>query len=191
MRFSDRHVQVDTDCYLFRIYEEDENLTHQEVIHLWECDAEFVQFYSSLLLKLGFMGFCWEMPPITASSLSESHEFVVIKSMAHEAIRPDPSAFAEHFNTLALAVAFPNLGKNGIMIAPTPQAGLDAGSISSFIKTASAEQLTSIWSLVAKEVNKQVGDAPTWVSTAGLGVSWLHIRIDTKPKYYRYKPYKN
>lgn len=29
-----------------------------------------------------------------------------------------------------------------------------------------------------------------WISTSGLGVSWLHIRIDTYPKYYNYEEYK-
>ena len=33
-------------------------------------------------------------------------------------------------------------------------------------------------------------DAPAWVSTSGLGVSWLHIRIDTRPKYYSYAPFR-
>ena len=29
-----------------------------------------------------------------------------------------------------------------------------------------------------------------WLSTHGLGIPWLHIRIDTIPKYYSYKNYK-
>jgi hypothetical protein len=29
-----------------------------------------------------------------------------------------------------------------------------------------------------------------WISTIELGVSWLHVRIDSTPKYYHYTPYK-
>lgn len=29
-----------------------------------------------------------------------------------------------------------------------------------------------------------------WFSTSGLGVAWLHFRIDPFPKYYTYRPYK-
>eukprot|EP01034_Spumella_vulgaris_P037636 gene37636-46431_t len=29
-----------------------------------------------------------------------------------------------------------------------------------------------------------------WLSTSGLGVSWLHVRVDTVPKYYNWKEYK-
>ena len=30
----------------------------------------------------------------------------------------------------------------------------------------------------------------TWLSTSGLGVYWLHVRLDSYPKYYTYRPYK-
>ncbi len=29
----------------------------------------------------------------------------------------------------------------------------------------------------------------TAVLAAGLGVAWLHIRLDDRPKYYRHAPY--
>jgi hypothetical protein len=29
-----------------------------------------------------------------------------------------------------------------------------------------------------------------WVSTAGTGVPWLHVRRDTRPKYDRHAPYR-
>ena len=35
----------------------------------------------------------------------------------------------------------------------------------------------------------EAGDMPLWVSTAGLGVSWLHVRLDARPKYYRHDAY--
>lgn len=51
--------------------------------------------------------------------------------------------------------------------------------------------------LVGKEVERRVASnshggtpVPLWVSTSGLGVSWLHVRLDSRPKYYTYAPYK-
>jgi len=35
------------------------------------------------------------------------------------------------------------------------------------------------------------GAGPPWVSTAGMGVPWLHVRLDTRPKYYRHAPYRS
>merc|ERR1719291_1630087 len=31
---------------------------------------------------------------------------------------------------------------------------------------------------------------PLWVSTAGYDIAWLHMRLDNKPKFYRFKEYK-
>ncbi|MDF9799652.1 hypothetical protein OKW21_004915 [Catalinimonas alkaloidigena] len=28
------------------------------------------------------------------------------------------------------------------------------------------------------------------MSTSGLGVYWLHIRLDSRPKYYQFDPYR-
>ena len=33
------------------------------------------------------------------------------------------------------------------------------------------------------------GAMPTWLSTAGMGVSWLHVRLDSQPKYYGFAAY--
>lgn len=30
-----------------------------------------------------------------------------------------------------------------------------------------------------------------WLSTSGLGVPWIHIRLDNSPKYYTWEPYAN
>jgi len=32
---------------------------------------------------------------------------------------------------------------------------------------------------------------PRWLSTSGLGVSYLHVRIDKRPKYYSFDEYRN
>ena len=40
-----------------------------------------------------------------------------------------------------------------------------------------------------RELLPKRGDAPTWVSTAGGGVAWLHVRLDSAPKYYTHRPY--
>lgn len=34
-------------------------------------------------------------------------------------------------------------------------------------------------------------DAPLWVSTSGLGVPWLHVRLDDAPKYYTHRPFRD
>ncbi len=41
-----------------------------------------------------------------------------------------------------------------------------------------------------QEMEKRVSDKPVWLSTAGGGVPWLHVRLDNRPKYYSYRPYR-
>jgi hypothetical protein len=47
----------------------------------------------------------------------------------------------------------------------------------------------AVWATAARLVRENLGDTPRWLSTAGLGVPWLHLRLDSYPKYYRYRPY--
>jgi hypothetical protein len=37
---------------------------------------------------------------------------------------------------------------------------------------------------------RRVGRQPVWLSTAGAGVAWLHVRLDDRPKYYGHGPYR-
>ena len=36
-----------------------------------------------------------------------------------------------------------------------------------------------------------LSEKPLWLSTAGGGVAWLHLRIDSRPKYYSHRPYRD
>lgn len=36
----------------------------------------------------------------------------------------------------------------------------------------------------------RLGVRPVWLSTAGMGVSWLHVRLDARPKYYGFAAYR-
>ena len=190
MKYQSKSTVVDGDVRLFRLFGEGKCLTHGEVHQLWREDEKFAQFYSEQLLSAGFTGFCWETPAITAESLDTDHEFVVVRSDSHRRLVANPAPFSEHFQHGAFTVAFPNLGRNGVMIAPTPAKDFEGQSIGAFLSSASDERIADLWSVVGSEVSAQVGANPIWVSTAGLGVSWLHVRIDTRPKYYRYQPYK-
>ena len=52
-------------------------------------------------------------------------------------------------------------------------------SLSTFSRTAPLKQQISFWRKVGNSIKKD-----DWISTSGLGVSWLHLRIAKYPKYY-------
>lgn len=40
-------------------------------------------------------------------------------------------------------------------------------------------------------MHARLGAKPVWLSTAGAGVPWLHVRLDDHPKYYGYALYRS
>jgi hypothetical protein len=106
---------------------------------------------------------------------------------------PDAAAFAEHFRgeVEGGVVEFPNLGKDAFMVVPCPLGPPSAyGHLAAFVREAPEAQQHALWNLVGAAMQRRLGTKPVWLSTAGAGVSWLHMRLDDRPKYYGYAPYR-
>jgi hypothetical protein len=58
-----------------------------------------------------------------------------------------------------------------------------------FLRKGSKDQVRALWRVTADTMLDQISDTPIWLSTAGLGVIWLHLRLDSRPKYYSYRTY--
>jgi hypothetical protein len=88
-------------------------------------------------------------------------------------------------------VEFPNLGRDAIMVVPCPiGAASKYGHLAAFIRQAPESQKHALWEVVGEAMERRLGKSPVWLSTAGAGVSWLHVRLDDRPKYYGYGPYR-
>ena len=86
---------------------------------------------------------------------------------------------------------FENLGKDAILVVPSPLGSEPAYShLAAFIRYAPENQRHLLWRIVGQTVQNEISARPLWVSTAGGGVDWLHVRLDSRPKYYGYAPYK-
>tara|TARA_Y100000310_G_scaffold255230_1_gene262573 strand:- start:517 stop:999 length:483 start_codon:yes stop_codon:yes gene_type:complete len=82
-------------------------------------------------------------------------------------------------------VTFPNLSGDTILIVPIPKKGKNYAHIKNFIDNASITQQKAFWKQVVKTAKKQLKMYDhIWISTHGLGVPYLHVRISNKPKYY-------
>jgi len=78
-----------------------------------------------------------------------------------------------------------------VLVVPCPIGPPAAyAHLASFLRQAPVEQMHTLWEMVGEAVESRLGAAPVWVSTAGMGVSWLHVRLDDRPKYYGYRPYR-
>jgi hypothetical protein len=167
-------------------------LSWDEVLGRWQSDAAFRNFFLRALADAPFAAYRWETPPLTRQSLNRPFEFVLLDSPGLDRA-VEREAFAEHFARAgsATAVTFGNLGGDAVLIAPVPQ-GPDShyGHLAAFVRHASLAQKHDLWQAVAKATRQRIGDQPVWLSTAGAGVSWLHVRLDDRPKYYGHRPYQ-
>jgi hypothetical protein len=165
--------------------------TVAEVLRSWQGDAGFRLLFSSLLADAPYTAYRWETPAMTAASVSRPFEFVLLDDPGL-ARRPDPDAFAEHFRPDGPGVVvFPNLGGDAIMVVPCPLAAASAyGHLAAFVRLAPEAQRHALWQAIGEAMTRRIGVKPVWLSTAGAGVSWLHVRLDDRPKYYGYEPYR-
>ena len=166
------------------------DLSFGDVLTRLSNEKAFREAWIGAFRSVSMDAYCWECPPVTATTSSRPFECVLVENRLLQKLAPDPSAFAEHFRSDRSVVAFSNLGRDSLLIAPCPRPGRDFAHLARFMKEADDNQADELWRQVGASVLGRMGDVPVWLSTAGLGISWLHVRLDSRPKYYRYAPYK-
>jgi hypothetical protein len=167
--------------------------SYARVLRSWRDDQEFRSLFIAYLANTPFSAFRWESPPVTASTSGRVFEFVVLDSPGL-ASNPSSDAFDKYFDAAAVqagVVEFPNLGRDAILVVPCPQAAPSAyGHLAAFVREAPESQRHALWALVGDAMQRRVRAAPVWLSTAGAGVPWLHVRLDDLPKYYGFAAYR-
>lgn len=188
-----RSHQLVNDRILWFTIEENSPLPFSEVLFLWEQSEEFRDYFIDLLSHSPFKAYRWETPAISSITADRSFEFVLLDSPILER-QPNARAFSEHFigKVPGSVVKFQNLRNDAILVVPSPFNPTDNyySNIGSFTRNASRSQQHELWKLVGRTALNRLNDQPVWVSTAGAGVPWLHIRLDDRPKYYGYTAYR-
>ena len=166
--------------------------TFGEVLAAWAGDAAFRAWFTRGLAELPYAAFKWETPALTVETLKQPFAYVALDSPGL-ARRVDPLAFARFFAGASAdsVVSFTNLGGDATLVVPVP-AGPTAhhGHLAAFVRGAPEAQQHALWQGVASAMMRRLGSRPVWLSTAGAGVSWLHVRLDDRPKYYGHAPFR-
>ena len=191
LRLETSHVSSRVTCH--RLFDGDLVVSYGRFIELLARETEFRSYLTSVLVNSKFTAFRWETPPVSAANVDREFEFVLVNSpnLDRTASR---TSFQQHFaksNIPNDVLAFPNLGRNAQMIVPCPTENDQCYThLASFLRGAPKEQIDRLWAVVGSEMQLATGDKPMWLSTAGGGVPWLHVRIDQFPKYYHHAAYK-
>lgn len=167
--------------------------TMRDALELVRDDTAFRRLLAGTLASVPVESFFWECPPTSREHQDRPFEFVVVEATVLTEIEPDPSSFRPHFDLApdADVVTFPNLAGDATLVVPAPRTAAPAyGHLATFVRTAPPGQVDELFRAVGCAIEDCLSDEPLWVSTAGLGVPWLHIRLDSRPKYYRYTPFK-
>jgi hypothetical protein len=174
----------------YRLLQDDVPLGYAEVLVRWRKDAGFRSFFTGLLVDAPFAAYRWETPPVTESTIGREFEFVLLRSDTLERT-VDPAAFTNHFRDELDVATFPNLGGDAVMVVPCPRAPNSVyGHLAAFLRRAPKAQVHDLWRSVGEAMAARLSERAVWLSTAGMGVAWLHVRLDSRPKYYSHAPYR-
>ncbi|WDI40272.1 DUF6940 family protein [Bremerella sp. P1] len=150
------------------------------------CQAAFNQ----TLAESAYEAFRWELPGLTTTTWTQPFECVLVESLELRRSARS-SAFEEHFTGDQQVVTFANLRGDATLVVPSPMAEKEAyPHLAAFVREAPAAQQRLLWQAVGETLAKRISEKPVWLSTAGAGVPWLHVRLDDRPKYYSYGPYR-
>lgn len=134
--------------------------------------------------------FFWRTSVIDNSVDLPYHEEFIEDERFLSQTRQDLKAFNEHFISKKnidkkYAIHFPNLSSDTTLVVPVPKKGKNFINLFYFMKNASKIQQQELWKLVVKQAKTMLKKHKNiWISTHGLGVNYLHVRISNSPKYY-------
>lgn len=178
-----------------RVRSDGQTMSWSAVLTAWREASDFRQVFIDMLAAAPWAAYFWETPAVSAAHLDQAFEFVLVDSPLLAGVEPEPGAFQEHFpgpDTEAGVVVFPNLGGDAVLVAPCPGSTTASyAHLAAFCRNAPVRQQHALWQGVADAMLTRLERPdPVWLSTAGQGVFWLHVRLDDRPKYYSYAPYR-
>lgn len=171
--------------------------TWNQVISLWQSNPDFRDLTTLALSKSPYNAFFWETPPIADCTRLKAWECVMIDAPELTGVTANPFPFAQQFERQESdkeICLFPNLGGDALLVVPHRTEPLSIHAhLAAFLRNASHSYTDMLWQILVKAISHRLDTTngfPLWISTSGLGVSWLHIRLDSFPKYYTYSPYR-
>ncbi len=166
-------------------------LNWREVLTLWQNDPDFCRFYLRFLADVPFEAYFWEHPPFTLEMLNRGYEVSFYDSPVLAGKQANSRRFDSFFESDLPVVSFLNLGGDARLIVPCPRAPEDAFThLAKFVRTASETQGVALLQLMGETLLSEASNNKIYLSTSGLGVYWLHIRLDERPKYYQSRRYR-
>eukprot|EP00477_Mikrocytos_mackini_P002256 GAHX01002488.1.p1 GENE.GAHX01002488.1~~GAHX01002488.1.p1 ORF type:complete len:291 (+),score=45.59 GAHX01002488.1:50-922(+) len=140
-----------------------------------------------------FDAYYFEVIKVQKSELNTKvFEFVLIKTSIKNI--QDAATFGTKIENSALAVVFDSTSSPPAKLV-CPHKGTESynAHLAIYARNSSDEEFEYTWRLAFKTFFEDIdsaGNKVRYLSTHGQAVLWLHIRIESTPKYYHYNEYK-
>lgn len=171
---------------------------HDALTLMKDRDSPLTKTLIKLLQTESSTAYYWECPPINVDTVhSRNFEFVIIRAPSLDQVSVDMRSFLEHFSSsVDSTAAFRSLGGDALLISPVPLEDVDQNTyahLAVFIRGAPETQVKDFFVAIASSAlaNLPLSGSNCWLSTSGNGVSYLHARLDSRPKYYNWVEYKD
>jgi hypothetical protein len=153
-----------------------------EVLKKWECGS-VLKYPKKINTR-----FLWKTSMISSEKdLYFNEAYIIANDLPYV---QDFTSFKEYLkydgrDSSKAVVSFYNFSKDTMLIVPMPIKGKNYATIKDFIDNAEIDQQRKLWAETASVAKNMLkSHRKIWISTHGYGVSYLHIRISIKPKYY-------
>lgn len=146
-----------------------------------------------------------ETPPLSNATLDLAFELTAVRVL-EEDYEPLHRDTFEHVvssrGNQPRTCIFPSTTPDGIQTSTILITPSDVGDqairyvhackhLSAFVRFAHEQQQDFFWYNVAEQLTYRMNESiPTWVSTEGRGVHWLHLRLAFSPKHFQTESYK-
>jgi hypothetical protein len=147
------------------------------------------------LVRCPFAAIYWEARPVAPEDVDAPFASVILDAPVLAGMPADVAPFAGPLagNRAPAVCAFPNLGGDAELVVPAPgDDPVGYPHLAAFLRRAPGPQVHALWRELGRAVQRWLATRGTrvWVSTAGLGVAWLHLRLDSRPKYVKWAAYR-
>jgi hypothetical protein len=178
----------------YRLLHQGNAVSYERAVHGLCEEREVRELVADCVRAAPYEAFFWETPPVALNSRDRAFEFVLIDSPALARVAAEPAPFARQLgSTTDSCVMFPNLSGDAWLVVPRALTEYEHyAHFARFVRGAPCAQVDELLRAVGLAITRWWSERaePCWVSTSGLGVHWLHVRLDTRPKYYSHEPYK-
>ena len=171
------------------------NLYWGDAIELFD-DEDFVKSLVTIIntktIENNYKSYFFECPKMNdALSKNKLFEFVLYDAKNNfENKKADPTFFEQYFLKEKNICNVKSNSGNILLIPKLLTKNCTYLNLTNFLHYGDEQQIYELFKEIKNVTQKLLKENKTfWLNTHGLGVFWLHIRIDFTPMYYHHKVY--